>query len=75
MAVASGQSLKKFIESILIAKADSITVEVSENPSPSGDSWFNSSENINSVKQGIRDVEDGKCRAYSMDEIRRMLGV
>ncbi|MDE6205730.1 MAG: hypothetical protein K2F66_06400, partial [Duncaniella sp.] len=36
MAVAQGKSLKNYIETILISKADTITVEVSENPSPSG---------------------------------------
>ena len=56
MAVAQGKSLKKYIETLLISKADSLTVEVSENPSPSGDAWF-------------------KGRAYSMDEIRGLLGI
>lgn len=36
MAVAQGKSLKNFIETILISKADTINIEVSENPSPSG---------------------------------------
>ena len=46
MAVAQGKSLKNFIETILIAKANAIAVEVDENPSPSGDPWFNNSENM-----------------------------
>ncbi len=75
MAVAQGKSLKNFIETILISKANAITVEVSENPSPSGDAWFNEPENMASVKRGIEDVKAGKCRAYSMDEIRNLLGV
>lgn len=37
MAVAQGRSLKAYIEQLLIAKANSITIEVHENPSPSGD--------------------------------------
>ncbi|MDE6108771.1 MAG: hypothetical protein K2F72_00610, partial [Muribaculaceae bacterium] len=40
MAVAQGKSLKKYIETLLIAKADSVAIEVTENPSPSGDPWF-----------------------------------
>ncbi len=75
MAVAQGKSLKNFIETILISKANAITVEVSENPSPSGDAWFNEPENMASVKRCIEDVKAGKCRAYSMDEIRNLLSV
>ena len=36
MAVAQGKSLKNFIETILIAKANTVAVEVSENPSQIG---------------------------------------
>lgn len=75
MAVAQGKSLKNFIETILISKANSISVEVSENPSPSGDPWFDNPENIASVNRGISELKAGKGRTYSMDEIREMLGV
>lgn len=75
MAVAQGKSLKNFIETILIAKADSIAVEVNENPSPSGDPWFNDPENMASVRRGIAEQKAGKGRAYSMDEIRDLLGL
>ena len=34
MAVAQGKSLKKYIETVLISKANAINVEISENPSP-----------------------------------------
>lgn len=75
MAVAQGKSLKNFIETILISKANTVAIEISENPSPSGDSWFNDPENIASVKRGMEDIKSGRCRAYSMDEIRGLLGV
>lgn len=75
MAVAQGKSLKNFIETILISKANSISVEVSENPSSSGDPWFDDPENIASVNRGISELKAGKGRTYSMDEIREMLGV
>lgn len=75
MAVAQGKSLKNYIETILIAKADSISLVVEENPSPSGDSWFNDKENLASVRRGIAEMEAGKGRAYSMDEIRNLLGL
>jgi len=75
MAVAQGKSLKNFIETVLITKANSVSVEVSENPSPSGDPWFNDPENMASVKRGMEEMRAGKGRAYSMDEIRELLGV
>lgn len=75
MAVAQGKSLKKFIETILISKADSIAVEVTENPSPSGDKWFDDADNMASVKRGIEEMKSGKGKAYTMDEIRKALEI
>lgn len=73
MAVAQGKSLKKFIETILISKADSIAVEVSENPSPSGDPWFNNPENIAMVMRGIEDAKAGRGRVVTAEEIKKMI--
>lgn len=75
MAAAHGKSLKNFIETILITKANTISVEVSDNPSPSGDTWFDDPENLASVHRGMEDIKAGRSRAYSMDEIRDLLGV
>ena len=75
MAAAQGKSLKNYIETVLISKANSISIEVTENPSPSGDTWFNDPENMSSVKRGIEEMEAEKVRAYSMDEIKNILGV
>lgn len=75
MAASQGKSLKAFIENILVAKANSISVEVSTNPSPSGDPWFDDPENMESVMRGIEDAKQGITKAYSMDEIKNLLGV
>lgn len=75
MAVSQGKSLKKYIENILILKANAISVEVRENPSPSGDTWFNDPDNMASVKRGVEEMKAGKGKTYSMDEIRTLLGV
>ncbi len=75
LAVAQGRSLKNYIETILINKANSVSVEVSENPSPSGDPWFDDPENMASVIRGVEEMKAGKGRTYSMDEIRTLLGV
>lgn len=44
-----------------------------ENPSPSGDPWFNDPENIASVQRGVAEMKAGKGRAYTMDEIKLIL--
>lgn len=75
MAVAQGRSLKAYIEQILINKANSISIEVHENPSPSGDEWFENGDNMESVNRGIQEMKEGQGRAYTMDEIRKSLGV
>ena len=75
MAVAQGRSLKAYIEQLLIAKANSISIEVHENPSPSGDEWFENAENLDSVRRGIQEMSEGKGKAFTMDEIRDRLGV
>ena len=75
MAVAQGRSLKAYIEQILINKANSISIEVHENPSPSGDEWFENADNMESVNRGIQEMKEGQGRAYTMDEIRKSLGV
>ena len=74
MAVAQGRSLKAYIEQILIAKANSISIEVRESPSPSGDKWFDDAENMESVRRGIQELNEGQGRIYTMDEIRKRLG-
>lgn len=74
LAAASGKSLKKFIEFILIREADSVNVEVSKKPSPSGDPWFDDPDNMASIRRGIAEKEAGLGRIYSMDEIRHLLG-
>lgn len=75
MAVAQGKSLKKYIETLLISKANSVEIEVSQNPSPSGDTWFDDPENMASVQRGIAEMKAGKGKAYTMEDIRNLLGV
>lgn len=75
MAVAQGKSLKKYIETLLIAKADSVSIDVSENPSPSGDPWFDDPRNIAELDEGIRQYREGKTVTLSVDEFKSLLGV
>ena len=73
MAVASGKSLKAYIEQILINKANNINIEVNENPSPSNDKWFSNYENLEEVERGIFMVEEGKTKVYSIDQLKDLL--
>lgn len=75
LAVAQGKSLKAYIENLLIAKANSVTINIQENPSPSGDPWFTVPENLQSLQKGISEKEMGEGRAYTLSEIKNKLGV
>lgn len=75
LAASQGKSLKAYIEKTLIEKANSVTVDVHENPSPSGDEWFNDPENIASLERGLKEANEGKGRIYTADEIKKMLGL
>ncbi len=75
MAVAQGKSLKKYIESILISKAETISVNVSENPSPSGDPWFDDPENMASVLEGLEQMKRGETTVYNPEKLRKALGL
>ncbi len=75
MAVSKSMSLKAYIEDILISKANQISVEVTENPSPSNDEWFDDPENLRSVYEGIEQMKRGEGRVYTMDEIEKLLGL
>lgn len=59
LAASQGKSLKAFIEHLLVVKANSISVEVLENPSPSGDSFFEDAENMAEISARVK---AHKCR-------------
>ena len=75
MAASQGKSVKAFIENLLETKANSLSIEVSTNPSPSGDPWFDDPENMASVMRGIEDAKQGKVTTYTIDDIKNLLGV
>ena len=75
MAASQGKSVKAFIENLLETKANSLSIEVSTNPSPSGDPWFDDPENMASVMRGIEDAKQGSVTAYTIDDIKNLLGV
>ncbi len=75
MAASQGKSVKAFIENLLETKANSLSIEVSTNPSPSGDPWFDDPENMASVMRGIEDAKQGRVTAYTIDDIKNLFGV
>lgn len=75
MAVASGKSLKAYVESLLQDKADTISIRIESNPSPSGDKWFTDENNKEMVKEGIAQKNKGETHAYTIDSIKRALGI
>ena len=75
LAASAGKSLKKYIESVLISKADSVVVSIKENPSPSGDPWFEDPGNMAEVLKGIEEYQRGEVKSVSSEELRAFLGV
>jgi hypothetical protein len=52
-----------------------VSDEVSTNPSPSADPWFDDPGNMASVNRGIEDEKNGQMREFSSGELRALLGI
>lgn len=68
MAVASGKTLKSYMENVLVSKANE------GNPSPSNDPWFDNPENVKMVKCGMRQLEQGEGKVYTASQLKARLG-
>lgn len=77
LAASQGKSLKAFIEHLLVVKANSISVEVLENPSPSGDSFFEDAENMAEISARVKAHKAGKTKSAiklkSAEEIKSFI--
>ena len=40
-----------------------------------GDGWFDDPDNMASVMRGIEDAKQGRTKAYTIDEMRKMLDI
>ncbi len=61
LAASQGKSLKAFIENVLISKADTLEIEVT-NPSPSNDPFFDNSANLTEIQERVNDLRKGKAK-------------
>ena len=75
LAAAQGRSLKNYIEQILISKANSVSIDITANPSPSGDKWFDNPDNIASINRGLDQLQSGLGRQVSAAELKTDLGL
>ena len=75
VAAEQGKSLKSYIESILIKKAETLNIQTTANPSPSNDTWFDDPDNMASVMRGIEDVKHGRSKTYTAEEIKKLLDI
>lgn len=75
MAAAQGKSLKAFVEGVLLAKADALTLEVVaserpasakcrpyDNPSPSGDLYFEDAGNRAELRERVEYYQKGESK-------------
>jgi type IV pilus biogenesis protein CpaD/CtpE len=76
MAASQGKSVKAFIEYILVSKADTLKIEVS-NPSPSNDAYFANPANLAEVEERVKEHKEGKAKAtvvlHSAEEITKFI--
>ena len=76
MAASQGKSLKAYIENILVAKADTLQLEV-QNPSPSDDEFFSYPENLNETVERVNEYKRGKTKSKvilkSVDDINNFI--
>lgn len=62
MAASQGKSVKAFIESLLVSKAETLKIEIA-NPSPSGDPYFADPANLAEVEERVKEYKEGKVTA------------
>ncbi len=62
MAAAQGKSLKAFIENLLVSKANTLKIEVS-NPSPSGDPYFADPANLAEIEERVKAHKEGRVES------------
>ncbi len=62
MAASQGKSVKAFIESLLVSKAETLKIEIT-NPSPSGDPYFADPANLAEVEERVKEYKEGKVTA------------
>lgn len=67
-AACSGKSLKAYIEGLL-------SEDAKESPSPSGDPWFDNTDNIRMVEQSISQIKHGNCKIYTASELKKRMGI
>ena len=76
MAASQGKSLKAFIESILVSKANMLKIEIS-NPSPSEDPYFADPSNLAEVEKRVKEHREGKSKGkvilHSSEEIKNFI--
>ncbi|EGF54195.1 conserved domain protein [Bacteroides clarus YIT 12056] len=77
LAASQGKSLKAFIEHLLVAKANSISVEVSENPSPTSDPFFEDPDNRAEIEKRVKAHKAGEAKGAvtlrSTEEIEKFM--
>lgn len=77
LAASQGKSLKAFIEHLLVAKANSVSVEISDNPSPTSDPFFENPANRAEVEARVKAHKAGKTKTavtlHSAEEIKNFM--
>lgn len=73
MAASQGKSLKAFIENLLVMKAEDFHEEAKENPSPSGDPYFEDSYNLEEIEKRVKCTAKPIVTLTTTEEITRFI--
>lgn len=72
IATSKGISVKKYMESILLDKAQ--TMERNQNPSPSNDPYFDDPHNIERIVESSKQVSEGKTVELTPELRKKLFG-
>lgn len=67
--------IKAFLKAIEIPFEKLKDKSLPQNPSPSGDPWFDNPENLAMVEKGFEDVKAGRVQEVTLEDVKKLLGV
>lgn len=73
MAAAQGKSLKVFIESLLVKKAEDFNEEIQENPSPGSDPYFADIQNMQEIEKRVKNPTEPAVTLKTAEEITHFI--
>lgn len=74
-ATTCGVSLSEAVEQAIDSLHQRMETACRNNPSPSGDPWWDDPENVAKVERALEQERQGLGKIYTREEIRQLLGL